>query len=464
MDIKASVKHLASMERKFEDYEKRKASLLASFSKLIQTESGSIGLKKDTSNLFKDPKHLKPTLDLRHFNHVLNIDSQNMVAEIEGMATYETIVAQTLKLNCLPTVVPELKSITIGGALAGVAIESSSFRYGLVHESILEYEILLGNGQIILCRPDNEYKDLFYAFPNSYGTLGYALKVKVQLIPVKEFVKLTHRRFTDSAAFFKHIETSCLENKNIGSTIAYIDGTIFTPNEMFVTTAEFVNSAPFLSDYKFMNIYYRSIKRKREDYLTISDYIWRWDPDWFWCSKNFFMESFLMRLLFGGFMLKSTTFGKIRKWINQHPLINKIVNAMRRPSETIIQDVQIPIKGATNFYDFFQKEIKISPIWICPIITHPSNHYNFYPMKGNQLYINFGFWDFVPSQESEGFYNRKVEKMVKKLKGNKSLYSKIYYTENEFWEIYDQSLYNHLKSKYDPNQNLKSYFQKVSSE
>src|ERR1044072_7781859 len=70
----------------------------------------------------------------------------------------------------MPMVVPQLKTITLGGAIAGLGIESSSFRNGMPHESVLEMEILTGDGQIVVARPDNEHAELFHAFPNSYGT------------------------------------------------------------------------------------------------------------------------------------------------------------------------------------------------------------------------------------------------------------------------------------------------------
>ena len=70
----------------------------------------------------------------------------------------------------------------MGGALAGIGIESSSFRYGLVHETITEIEILTGSGEIVIATANNEHKNLFFAFPNSYGTLGYALRVRMQII------------------------------------------------------------------------------------------------------------------------------------------------------------------------------------------------------------------------------------------------------------------------------------------
>ena len=68
------------------------------------------------------------------------------------MTTYEELADETLKYGLLPTVVPQLKTITIGGAISGIGIESSSFKYGLVHETVEEMEILLGDGRTMRAR------------------------------------------------------------------------------------------------------------------------------------------------------------------------------------------------------------------------------------------------------------------------------------------------------------------------
>ncbi len=148
----------------------------------------------------------------------------------------------------MPTVVPQLKTITVGGAVSGVGIESSSFRYGFVHETVLEMEILLGDGRIVVCSPA-ENPDLFYGFPNSYGTLGYVLRLKVRLIPAQRYVHVRHSRFTSSEAYFASVS----EQRGID----YLDGTIFSANEMYLTSGHFVNEAPRVSDYTYLRIYYK---------------------------------------------------------------------------------------------------------------------------------------------------------------------------------------------------------------
>ena len=133
---------------------------------------------------------------------MLVVDPQAGWVEAEGMVTYEALVAACLRHGVMPAVVPQLKTITLGGALAGVGIESSSHRQGLVHDTVLELDVLLGDGSIVSCSAHNAHSDLFFGFPNSYGTLGYALRVKAKTIPVKKYVRLSHLPFTNGQSYF----------------------------------------------------------------------------------------------------------------------------------------------------------------------------------------------------------------------------------------------------------------------
>ena len=187
---------------------------------------------------------------------MLAIDPQRMTADVEGMITYEALVDETLKYGLLPAVVPQLKTITVGGAVSGLGIESSSFKFGLVHETIEEMEILLGDGRLVTCSC-RENPDLFFGFPNSYGTLGYALRLTIRLIPAKPYVHLTHTRFADPESYFARVA------ERADSAVDYLDGTIFSRGEMYLTEGEFVDQeAPSVSDYTYMDIYYQSIQRK----------------------------------------------------------------------------------------------------------------------------------------------------------------------------------------------------------
>jgi len=424
---------------------------------LRNTSGQGIRLSKQTSNLFRNRSTQGQVLDVHEFNHVLAIDPVTRIIETEGMVTYEALVDASLRQGLMPAVVPQLKSITIGGAVSGIGIESSSFRYGLPHETVLEMDVLLGTGEVICCTPNNEHRDLFFGLANSYGTLGYILRLKIQGIPVKPYVRLTHVRCADSQEFFARV------NKVCQGPFDFVDGVVFAPGEHYLVLGEFTDDAPYTSDYSYLQIFYRSIRSRSEDYLSVRDYLWRWDTDWFWCSKNLYAQNSLIRRLLGRKRLNSITYQRVMRWNSRVGLTRRLGTLTGRHREAVIQDVDIPLENAPAFLSFFQREIGIHPIWICPA-RHEGRHghYPLFPMRDDTLYINFGFWDGVrtDSMYPRGYFNRMIEEKVTDLGGIKSLYSESFYPETEFWELYGGNTCRLLKDRYDPGHALKDLYQK----
>ena len=423
----------------------------------LRHDRDGVRLKKSTSNLFRNRDAASKRLDVRNMNQVIGVDTDAGTLEVEGMTPYVDLTDACLEHGCMPLVVPQLKSITIGGAVSGIGIESTSFRHGLPHESVLDMEVLTPSGEVLYCTPENEYSDLFHGIPNSYGTLGYILKLRAKTQPVKAFVALRHRHFSDPVEYFGAVAEAS------GGDADFVDGTVFGSNEMYITEGRFCDEAPYTSDYTWLKIYFRSIRQRREDYLSVRDYIWRWDTDWFWCSKNLYAQNLPARLLLGRKRLNSVTYQKVMRWNTRVGLTAKLNGLFDRRTESVIQDVDIPIENAPAFLEFFLKEIGIRPVWICPIGGHDaSRRFPFYPLHDTGLFINFGFWDVVPNPEKHpmGHFNRLVENKVRELGGIKSLYSDSYYPEDEFHQIYNGEAYAALKKKYDPDGRFKTLFEK----
>jgi FAD/FMN-containing dehydrogenase len=414
-----------------------KSAALAAGLRAARQRGVPVGLNKTSSNLFRHhDQTARHKLDVRSFDHVLHIDPERMTAGVEGMTTYGALVDETLRYGLLPAVVPQLKTITVGGAVSGLGIESSSFRYGLVHETVEAMEILTGDGSLIACSQCKN-RDLFFGFPNSYGTLGYALRLTIRLVPARRYVRLTHTRFRDLTDYFTDLAELCERND-----VDFLDGTIFGQQEMYVTCGEFCDDAPRVSDYTYMDIYYRSIQRKQNDWLTSRGYIWRWDTDWFWCSKHFGVQKPAIRF-FSKWALNSRTYQRLMR-------LSQRLLPVSPTLESVIQDVQIPIENARAFLDFLLTEIGITPVWVCPFKSSDQT-YDLCGLSPNQLYVNFGFWDMLPTTHRNGHYNRKIERKAAELKGKKGLYSTSYYDKEAFWSLYDKTRYDELKQTYDPD-------------
>jgi len=422
----------------------------------LRSSTGPVRLRKHTSNLFRPRLRAdRVLLDGTTLNHVITIDRVARTAEVEGMTTYADLVDATLPLGLAPAVVPELKSITVGGATTGVGIESSSFRFGLVHETVVDLDVLVADGRVLRCSP-TERAGLFFGFPNSYGSLGYARRLTVRLVPVTPFVHLRHERFSNSERYFDAVAAECA---NPGCD--YLDGVFFGPGDFVLTRATLVEQLPpgaGASDYTWMQQYWRSQRQRAVDHVSMRDYLWRWDTDWFWCSSNVGAHLAPVRLLAGPRLLSSVTYQKIMRAAQRYPL--KALQQLRPHEESVIQDVDIPIASAGSFLAQLHAEVGITPVWICPFKV-TSDRFPLYRLRTDTPYVNFGFWDTLPSREPDGHYNAIVERLVARHGGKKSLYSRSTFDEQSFWSIYDRPAYEALKRDCDPTGRFPGLYEKT---
>jgi FAD/FMN-containing dehydrogenase len=463
MTLAGSTGSAARAGANWDQYQKRVEALRAEYDAIPPGDA--VRLAKKTSNLFRPrSRSARPGLDVAAFDGVIDIDSDARTADVQGMTTYEHLVDSTLAHGLMPLVVPELKTITLGGAITGLGIESSSWRNGMPHESVTEMDILTGAGEVITVDASGEHRDLFFGFPNSYGTLGYALRARIELEPVQPYVHLRHVRFGSFEPLVEVLEEVCASGSYRDKSVAFVDGCVFSPGESYLTFGSWAAEAPSVSDYSYMGIYYRSIQERTEDWLTVRSYLWRWDTDWFWCSRAFGVQRPLVRRLLGPRFLRSDVYWKILALESRYGVKSRLDQLMGRPrGENVIQDIEVPVDRLAEFVDGFQREVPISPFWLCPLrLRERSSPWELYRLDPDLLYVNVGFWSSVPLSPGmdSSHHNRWVEKEVDRLGGRKSLYSTAFYDEDRFWDLYNGPAYEKLKARYDPSARLLNLYDK----
>ncbi len=440
-------------------------TLLASYRAI--PPHATVRLAKKTSNLFRRrAKNPYPGLDVSGLDRVIEVDPDAMTAEVAGMCTYEHLVDATLTYGLAPLVVPQLKTITLGGAVTGLGIESTSFRNGLPHETVLEMDVLTGAGEIVTVSPTNDKSDLFFGFPNSYGTLGYSTRLKIELEKVDPFVELRHVRFDDVVELQQTMDQIVTDRSYEGEVVDYLDGVVFSATESYLTLGRRSAEPGPVSDYTGNDIFYRSIQHAAastpiRDRLTIHDYLWRWDTDWFWCSRAFGAQNPKIRRFWPKRLLRSSFYWKLIALDHKYDIGDRL-NARKGepPGERVVQDIEVPIERTAEFVAWFLENIPIEPIWLCPLRLHdPSpagpdstRPWPLYPLSPQHTYVNIGFWSAVPivEGEPEGRANRLIERKVSELDGHKSLYSDSFYDEAEFDQLYGGESYRLLRKHFDP--------------
>lgn len=411
-------------------------------------------------------------------------------ARVGGMTTYEELVDLLLPHGFVPLVVPQLRTITIGGAVTGLGIEASSFRNGLPHESVREMRILTGAGEVVTARPDGEHATLFRTFPNSYGSLGYALDLVIELERAKPYVHLRHVRFASVDEMVAAVGTVMAEQRWEQERVAFVDGVVFSATECYLSLGRWTDDLEGRtrpSDYTGQEVFYRSIQQRRTDVLTAHDYLWRWDTDWFWCSRAFGAQHPLVRRLWPKRLLRSDVYWKIVAFEQRHGVMAAIDRRRGRPArERVIQDVEIPLERTAEFVSWFLHQVPIEPIWLCPIRlrepdegegqqpTRPVSAeamagaageppWPLYPLRRGEPYVNVGFWSTVAIEPgaADGDVNRRIEHEVTRVGGHKSLYSDAYYDRATFAALYGDAAYQPVKHRYDPEGRLPSLYEKA---
>ncbi|HEY5978503.1 MAG TPA: FAD-binding oxidoreductase [Microlunatus sp.] len=445
-----SAAHAAGVER-----------LLASY-RAIPADT-PVRLAKRTSNLFRSRvQNPSPGLDTAGLSGVISVSHDDLTADVAGMCTYEDLVAATLAYGLSPLVVPQLKTITLGGAVSGLGIESASFRNGMPHESVLELDVLTGAGEVVTASAE-QHRDLYRAFPNSYGTLGYAVRLRIALEVVDPFVALRHIRYHSLTDLIEAMDGIIDTGSLDGVRVDYLDGVVFGADECYLSLGVRTDAPGPVSDYTGQHIYYRSIQHDRgtiEDRLTIHDYLWRWDTDWFWCSAAFGAQHPLVRRCWPRRYRRSSSYWKLLAYEQRLKIMDRLEKARGRPPrERVVQDVEVPIERTEEFLDWFLSVVPIAPIWLCPV--RQRERWSLYPMRTGHTYVNLGFWSTVPGGAGEGETNRRIEREVRRLDGHKSLYSDAYYPPDEFDLLYGGDDYRAVKQTYDPDSRLLDLYAKA---
>jgi FAD/FMN-containing dehydrogenase len=386
------------------------------------------------------------------------------------MCTYEDLVDATLLRGFIPYVVPQLRTITLGGAVTGLGIESTSFRNGLPHESVLEMDVLTGSGEVATVRPGDA---LFDAFPNSYGSLGYATRIRIRLEKVPAYVDLRHVRFEDLDALAKAVEVVVEQREWEGVRVDGIDGVVFEPGEAYLTLARWEDGAAdgvTTSDYTGLQPYFRSIQQRETDRLRMYDYLWRWDTDWFWCSGAFGLHNPRVRRLWPRRWRRSDVYHRLVGLENRFGVMARVDRLRGKPErERVIQDIEAPLDRLAEFVTWFDAEVGMRPVWLCPLRLHDpdgpgtARAWPSYPLAPGTTYVNVGFWGTVPIAPGarDGDVNRAVESKVTELGGHKSLYSDAYYDRATFDRLYNVANIERVRQQTDPDRRLTGLYEKA---
>ncbi|KAF2034325.1 FAD-binding domain-containing protein [Setomelanomma holmii] len=409
-------------------------------------------------------------VDVSSLNHVLVIDHARRTALVEPNVPMDALVRETMRVGLLPPVVMEFPGITVGGGFVGTAGESSSFRHGFFDRTVISAEVVLADGSLITASA-SQNSELFEGLRGSFGTLGVLTMVELQLLPLKQMVEVTYHPTTSSEDATHKMRQQTIEQKN-----DYVDGVIFSKKSGVIVSGRLTDAKPSAglpirrfskpwNEWFWINA--RSIARTgtvTTELVPIEDYLFRYDRGAFWMGMYAYKQ----------FMVPFVWFTRLLLDYFMHTrIMYHALHASGFTDRYIIQDIAFPAGNAAAFTEYVDHEFGIYPLWLCPLrkdgrksMGHPKPYAG--SVDGTKTgtvyagdYINVGVWGPYPSTETEYVRaNREIEAKMRELGGLKWLYSRVFYTEDEWWQVYDEQKYAVLRQKFSAT-SLPSIWDKV---
>lgn len=409
----------------------------------------------------------KNIVDTSSLSHVLEVNTEKRTALVEPNVPMDRLVEETMKYGLVPPVVMEFPGITAGGGYAGTSGESSSFKHGFFNQTINYIEMVLANGEVVRCS-ENEKPDLFYGAAGAVGSMGVTTLVELQLREAKKYVETVYHPVSSVAEAIEKIERVTIDPE-----LDYVDGILYSKTQGAVITGRMTDvpnqnaRVQRFSDAKdpwfYLHVQDAITKRSGPtiEMIPMAEYLFRYDRGGFWVGA----------LAFDYFKMPFNDY--TRWWLDDFLHTRMMYTALHASGQTkkcIIQDLALPFSTAEQFIDYTDKVFGIYPLWLCPLrqsqlpTMHP--HVNEMEADGHSLkpMLNVGLWGFGPPQPDDFVQaNRDLERKLRELGGMKWLYAQTYYTEDEFWPMYDREWYDGLREKYNAT-SLPSVYEKVKSD
>ncbi|HSX42671.1 MAG TPA: FAD-binding oxidoreductase [Candidatus Saccharimonadales bacterium] len=381
-------------------------------------------------------------VDISSLNHVLKVDTEAMVVIAEPNVPMDKLINATLPHGVVPPVITEFPGITVGGAFQGGAIESGSFRWGAFSQTVNSIEMILGNGERITASP-TQNADLFYGSAGSYGSLGLITSVEIKLVPAKKYVTITHIPVSNFA------ESLAVTQQYFDSDYDFIESGMFKRDGGSVIIGKFSDKA----EGKILRFsrahdpwYYQYVEKNGlarntvTNSVPIKDYLFRFDRGAFWAAQLAFTQSGIPFNPLTRFLLNPLL--KTRK-------LYQAVQSSAAGQRYLCQDIVVPAKSLVPFMEHMDKHYNMYPTGFCAVKTEPRSPLLFNGMKDTDMVYNIGVYGLrVEPYDKFIAVNRDIEQVTHKLGGRKWFYAHSYYTEKEFWDIYDKKWYDKLRQKY----------------
>ncbi|KAJ7585375.1 hypothetical protein C8J56DRAFT_788164 [Mycena floridula] len=391
-----------------------------------------------------------------NLHDVLEVDEDKRTVRVEPLVDMGQLSRHLLRLGWTLAVMIEMEDLTVGGLLMGTGISNSSHIHGLLSETVVRYEVVLGDGTVAFASR-TENPDLYEALPWSHGTLGFLVSAELKIIPAKPYVHIHYIPCHSQSEMVDKIEEFC----NGPNPPSFVEMTIYSKETSVIMIGEFADKPEDSSRINPLNRWYKPWFYKyvqeflesgsKDEFVPLRHWFHRHTRSIFWYMEELLPcgNQWWYRYLLGWLGAPKISF---LKWSVTPQLRADMVN------NNVAQDLLIPLTELGTSIDLFDELFHMYPLLFYParIYPHPKGQGGLLrdpacePRKGSktvctrndgsEIFFDLGAYGVPPIVKAGGKFDaqtiiRRMEDYARSVKGYQFMYADTFMSQDEFEQV-----------------------------
>lgn len=435
-------------------------------------------------NVRMSDKSSSETVRMSDLTNILGLDETGGTIRVEPFVTVGDVARYLDERGLQLETTIEMKGATLGGLVMALGLTTHSHVSGLVHDSVVAYEIVTARGELLRVTAEGEHADLFRALPWSHGTLGLLVALELRVIPAPAHVRLVYRPFFSLGAYAAEYERLARSE----NPPHFIEVLIFGKDRAVLMEGYLATAAESRSgalpvnavDEPYKPLFYKHVEgmldlgegARHEELIPMTDYLMRHDRSMCMCLAQILPTANepWFRYTMGWMLPPNMTFLKGTRPATERE------NTIRRQ---VWQEFAFPAEHFAELVERVHDELAIYPLlaYPCKVIDYggmvrvPGNHGT--PYSGapeTATFLDLGIYG-IPERircGDERFDTvtrvRRLERRVRELGGFLHTYCDVFSTETEFEEMFDHTLWREMRARYDADGVFPTIYEKVKPE
>eukprot|EP00949_MAST-11_sp_MAST-11-sp1_P003712 g3712.t1 len=341
----------------------------------------------------------------------------------------------------------EMEDATLGGLVSALGMTTHSHVCGLIHETIVQLDIVLADGTLVHASQEN-HSALFNSFFFSHGTVGLLVGLEIRCVQSKEFVRVKYTPFNSTEAFVEAMQARQSSPKDAPF---FIEGFVFSKSSAVLVEGEMVTTIDAEAPLNDAGVWWKPWFFKHaeraldsgsfEETIPIYAYLMRHDRSMCMTLKYI--------IPFGNHLWFRVAFG----WLlppYMAMLKGSHTRETRRASvtEQVYQDVAVPWESYQETLRVADRLFGVYPLLCYPLFLRHDDKRIIQPQSAtSRFYLNLGIYGIVAKdKQTRVLANvRELEAHVRRVGGFQHSYCDSLQSREEFREMFHLQAYDTVR-------------------